>query len=80
MISRALMNEKKLQVIPYKSRKGAYKILDSTSSETLYGQVVIINESNEPLKETLTFDKLERFYLVDQPAGKRSVEVNLQIN
>ena len=64
-------------MIPYNSRKGAYKILDSTSSESLYGQVVIINESKEHIKETLTFDKLERFFLVDQPAGKRSVEVNV---
>lgn len=52
-------------MLPYNSKKGAYKILDSTSAETLYGQVVIINESAGELKETLTFDKLERFYIVD---------------
>lgn len=56
--------------MPYQSRKGAYKIVESVCYESLYGQVVVFNDSNQAIDETFSFDKLDGFLLVDEHAGK----------
>lgn len=45
MASRALQNKAKAQVMQYKTKAGAYKIVESTSSESLYGQITVFNDS-----------------------------------
>jgi hypothetical protein len=45
-VSRAIQGKDKAQVLPYNSRKGAMKIVESQTYESLYGQVCIFNESN----------------------------------
>ena len=61
--------------MPYQSRQGAMKIVESICYESLYGQVVIYNASNQLIDETFTFDKLEGFKLVNENAGKSTVQV-----
>ena len=42
--------------MPYNSRKGAVKIVESVSLESLYGQLVIFNDSNQVINEDIIFE------------------------
>jgi predicted membrane protein len=42
--------------LPYNSRKGAVKIVESVSTESLYGQMVIFNDSNQHINEDIIFE------------------------
>jgi len=46
MASRALQVKEHRQVLPYNSRKGAFKVVESTDGETLYSFVAIFNGSD----------------------------------
>ena len=64
MMSRALLNKAKSQVMPYNSRKGAYKIVESEAYQSLHGQVAIVNESSQSIEEDLIFHTLTGFQLI----------------
>ena len=49
------------------------KIVESVCYESLYGQVVIYNASNQLIDETFTFDKLDGFQLVNENSGRTQV-------
>lgn len=59
----------------YNSRAGAYKIVESTASESLYGQVTIFNESAQDISETFKFE-LNGFSIVEPNGGPATHTVN----
>ena len=51
MINRSILAKDRCQVLPYNSRKGAYKVVDSKADETFYGTVTIVNDSSQDINE-----------------------------
>jgi hypothetical protein len=50
----------------YTSKKGAYKIIDSSAEGSFYGCVAIINMAQETVGEDITFTKLDGFKIWGQ--------------
>ena len=59
----------------YKTRAGAFKILETNTYQTLYGQITVFNESAQDIVETFNFD-LKGFTLIDSNGGPLSHTVN----
>lgn len=76
MISRAIQNKANAQCLPYNSRKGAYKIIDSSADGSFYGCIALINESNSPLEEQIKFTKLDGFKIFE-PQGGNAMTLNV---
>lgn len=64
--------------MPYNSRKGAKKIVESVSGESLYGQLVIFNESPQEINEDIQFTKMDNFKLVGVVQGQNKINVVVQ--
>lgn len=75
MASRAFLGKAKAQVLPYSSKKGAIKIVQAVGAESLYGVVVILNDSAETIIEDFIFDKLQGFTIVGKPKGTTKFQV-----
>jgi len=78
MISRAYQRGKffkSAQVQPYTSKKGAYKIIDSSAEGSFYGCIAFINGSSQPLGEEITFTKLDGFKIWGQNGNKVKMNV-----
>jgi len=76
MISRAVQRETKgAQVQKYTSKKGAYKIIDTSADGSFYGCVAFINLSTGTLGEDITFTKLEGFKIWGQTGN--TVKMNV---
>ena len=54
--SRAWQKKAQAQVMPYNSRKGAVKIMESANYDSFYGQLVIFNDSNQVITEDIIFE------------------------
>ena len=61
--------------MPYNSKKGAFKLVQSESEESLYGILAIINDSQEEINETINFDKLDGFTLWGPHSNQKQVVV-----
>lgn len=51
----------------YNTCKGAFKVQESSESELFYSYIAIFNNSNSVLTETMIFDKLQGFRIVNRP-------------
>ena len=63
--------------MPYNSRKGAYKLVASSATETFYGSVAVINNSGQDIHENFLFPTLDGFKIEGLPAGSKEVGLNV---
>ena len=47
------------------------KIVESVSTESLYGSLVVFNESNQVINEEVIFDVLDNFRIHGAPKGTK---------
>lgn len=52
------------------------KIVESVSTESLYGSLVVFNESNQVINEEVIFDVLDNFRIHGAPKGTSQVTIN----
>ena len=72
---RAFARQKSAQVMPYQSKKGALKIVESISRESHYGAVAIINKSKESISEEFIFDSIKNMTLHGRKKGEKKFTV-----
>ena len=72
---RAFARQKSAQVMPYQSKKGALKIVESISRESHYGAVAIINKSTESIAEEFIFDSIKNMTLHGRKKGEKKFTV-----
>lgn len=77
MLSRLIQIQSRCQVLPYSSRKGAYKILSSSAAETFYGCIAVVNHSAQDIYENFVFTLLDGFKIEGQPAGSKEAGLNV---
>ena len=75
--SRSQQNRPDIQVSNYKTLNGAQKFNESNEAELFYSYIAVFNNSKSQMCETMIFNNLIGFHLVDVPIKSLEVKMDL---